>query len=102
MRKGIIAIGLFCFGCNNEPPAPAAQANFFAENNGCIAPCYIYFYDASINAVKWEYTFDNGFTSEFPDDSTQYISQRDYNVKLKVWNIDNVADSVSKVVTIYE
>ena len=102
MKKGLFAIALLSFGCNDEPPAPLATANFFAENNGCLAPCYVYYYDASINAVKWEYSFDNGFTSQNPDDSSQYYDQREYNVKLKVWNVDDVVDSVTKVITIYE
>lgn len=102
MKNTLFAISFLLVACNDEPPAPLPVANFFVDNNNCLGPCYVYFYDQSLNAVKWEYDFDNGFTSEVADDSSQYYLQNTYTIKLKVWNEDNEVDSVQKEIFVYE
>jgi len=86
--------------CNKEAPAPLAHADFYAENNGCTAPCQLKFYGQSTNAVKWRWSFGNGKISSFEDDSTLYSSAGNYEVWLRVWNSDDIADSVRKSVVI--
>jgi len=87
--------------CKKEPPAPLPFADFLVNNNGCVAPCKLYFYDNSLNAVKWEWNFGNGFNSFSKNDSNQYNLQGFYDVFLKVWNSDDVADSVIKTIYVY-
>jgi PKD repeat protein len=88
-------------GCESEPPAPLPTANFYVDNAGCLTSCYVYFYDQSINAVRWEWSFGNTLSSDQPDDSTQYHNPGFYDVTLKVWNADNVEDKITKQVTVY-
>ena len=95
---GILLLFVQC----KEPEAPKATANFFVENSGCVAPCYLYFYDQSTHAVAWKYEFGNGFNSNLSNDSMLYISPGTYTVKLSVWNSDNVIDSVKKEILINE
>jgi PKD repeat protein len=87
-------------GCNKTPPAPIPDANFFVENNGCVAPCYVYFYDQSENATSVQWNFGNGMISNERDDSTQYMTYGIYEVWLFAENSDGVRDSVRKNVFI--
>ena len=103
MRNAIyIVMALICLAASSckEPPAPLPTANFFVEGSGCSSSCKVYFYDQSLNAVKWQWDFGNGIISNNQDDSTLYTSSGFYTVRLYVWNTDNVKDSVSKTVTV--
>ena len=95
---------LLLFGiisCKKESPAPLPSADFYVANNECLSPCYLYFYSQSLNAVKYKWDFDNLTGSASEDDSSLYFSTGLYKVNLSVWNADDVADSVSKTVTVY-
>ena len=99
----ILLIGGFLVaivGCNKTPPAPLPKANFFVENNGCVAPCYIYFYDQSDNATSVQWDFGNGMISNERDDSTQYLEYGVYEVWIYAENSDGERDSVRKNVFI--
>ena len=87
--------------CKKEDPAPLATADFFVSNNGCVAPCYIYFYDQSSNATSWKWDFGNLFTSTTKDDSMTYNLAGSYDVTHWVWNVDGVVDSVVKTVQVF-
>ena len=87
--------------CKKDPPAPLPLADFFVENSGCTASCKLYFYDQSDNAVKWNWKFGNGVTSNNANDSTTYHISGTYEVWLYVWNKDDVIDSVRKNITIH-
>ena len=99
----ILSVILFIgfVSCKKEAPAPLPTADFYVANNGCSSPCYLYFYNQSLNAIKYQWDFDNltGSTSE--NDSSLYFTTGLYNVKLSVWNADDVKDSVSKTITVY-
>ncbi|MBL7897305.1 MAG: PKD domain-containing protein [Crocinitomicaceae bacterium] len=98
-----VLFSLLTSSCKEEPPpAPLPFADFLVSNNGCLAPCWIYFYDNSQNAVKWEWDFGNNFNSTTQNDSMLYQSQGYYDVSLRIENSDGVADSVSKEVFVYE
>ncbi len=98
-----ILFSALTLSCKKEPPpAPLPFADFFVSNNGCLAPCWIYFYDNSQNAVKWEWDFGNNFNSTTQNDSMLYQNQGFYDVTLRIENSDGVADSVSKEVFVYE
>ena len=93
---------LLLFSCKEkEPPAPLPFADFHVSNNGCIAPCWLYFFDNSQNAVKWEWNFGNGFNSTTQNDSMLYNNLGYYNVTLWIENADGVRDSVTKEVMVY-
>ena len=98
----IVTAIIFCIiSCKKEKPAPLPVANFYANNNGCIAPCKLYFFDQSKNVTTWEWEFGNGFNSFLQNDSSQYNLQGFYDVKLSVWNIDGAKDSIVKQVYVY-
>ena len=102
MKKIVFALAtLAIVSCKKEAPAPLPTADFYVANNGCSSPCYLYFYSQSLNATKFQWDFDNltGSTSE--NDSSLYFSTGLYNVKLSIWNADDVKDSVSKTITVY-
>lgn len=83
-----------------EAPAPLPTANFYVEGDACTAPCRIKFWNQSSESIKWRWDFDNGTFSNNEDDSSLYEFPGIYNVKLKAWNIDDVADSVIKTVIV--
>ena len=93
-----------CFGllaaCNNEPDAPKPIANFYVDNAGCSADCWVYFFDQSKNAVAWEWDFGNGIFSANQHDSVTYANSGSYNVTLKIYNADNVADEITKQIQV--
>ena len=96
-----IFIGLFILsliGCDKPAPAPLPTANFFVVNNGCVAPCSLFFYDASENAVKWEWHFGNGSTSTLENDTILFALNGTYETWLNVWNSDGVKDSIHKTI----
>lgn len=100
----IFALLFSCFifpSCKKENPAPLPTADFFVDNNGCVAPCYVYFYDQSMNATSWKWDFGNLFTSTTQNDSNKYNLTGFYDVTHWVWNIDGAVDSVVKTVQIY-
>ncbi|MCG8578088.1 MAG: PKD domain-containing protein [Flavobacteriales bacterium] len=97
----IFSFLLLLSSCKDDP-APLANADFYADGDGCTASCKVHFYDQSKNAVKWQWSFGNGFSSTKPNDSTAYANGGVYNVKLIVWNKDDVADSILKTITINE
>jgi len=99
---GCALLSCFFTSCKKEAPAPLPVANFFVDNNGCTAPCKIYFHNKSINAVKWEWNFGNGLHSSHENDSITYASSGNYDVWLFAWNTDNVKDSVRKQIHINE
>lgn len=96
-----VLIGALQVSCKKDPPAPLPFADFFVSNNGCISPCYVYFYDQSLNAVSWHYNFDNNYSSTNADDSALFFNPGIYDVRLTVKNADNVPDSVTKQITVY-
>lgn len=87
--------------CKKENPAPLPFADFHASNSGCVSPCWVYFYDNSLNAVEWKWDFGNYFNSTTKDDSMLYQSFGFYDVTLWVKNSDGVTDSVTKEIMIY-
>lgn len=93
------SLGLLMMACK-EPPAPLATADFYVDGNECTAPCDVQFFDQSINAVQWRWEFGNGTSSSLSDDTTTYLESAMYKVQLTVWNSDNIADSISKTITI--
>jgi PKD repeat protein len=86
--------------CNKQSKAPLPIADFYVENNKCSAPCTLFFYDQSINAVKWRWDFDNGKNGSNADDFSFYISPGTYEVKLTIENLDEVKDSIFKTITV--
>lgn len=96
----ILCLSLALFGCNNEPDAPKPIANFYVDNAGCSADCWVYFYDQSKNAVAWEWDFGNGIFSNNQNDSITYGNPGLYNVTLKVYNADNVEDKITKQISV--
>lgn len=102
LKFGLLTgIVLLFFGCKEENPAPLPFADFHVESNGCLSPCWVKFYDNSLNAVSWEWNFGNGFNSTTQNDSMLYNTFGFYQVKLIVKNSDGVADSVTKEILIY-
>ncbi|MBI3133150.1 MAG: PKD domain-containing protein [Bacteroidetes bacterium] len=97
----LLLIAVVTFSCKKEDPAPLPFADFQSDNNGCISPCWMHFYDNSQNAVEWEWYFGNGFNSTTQNDSAYYTSFGFYDVTLWVKNSDGVADSVTKEVMVY-
>lgn len=89
------------FSCKKEDPAPLPFADFQVENNGCLSPCWLYFYDNSTHAVSWEWDFGNNFNSHTQNDSMLYTEFGYYDVTLWVENVDGVRDSVTKEVMVY-
>lgn len=87
--------------CKKEAPAPLPIADFFVDNNECLSPCYLYFYNQSKNEVRYQWDFDNATGSTSENDSSLYFNTGLYNVKLSVWNADDIKDSVSKTVLVY-
>lgn len=83
-------------------PAPLPTANFYVTNNGCVAPCSLYFYDASENAVKWEWKFGNGLVSSTQNDTILFNEAGTYETWLFIWNLDAVKDSIHKTIHINE
>lgn len=97
----VVVILFVAIACKKEQPAPLPVANFYVSNNGCIAPCKLYFFDQSKNVTSWEWDFGNGFNSLLQNDSSHYNLQGFYDVTLHVWNIDGAKDSISKQVLIH-
>jgi PKD repeat protein len=100
-KAALLLILFISPSCKKEDPAPLATANFFVSNSGCASPCWVYFYDNSTNAVKWHWNFGNNFNSTLQNDSGYYNTPGSYDVELHVWNVDDVADSVTKTVMVY-
>lgn len=98
----IILIGsIFCLtGCKADEALPLATADFFVENNGCVAPCQLHFYSNSINEVDWTWRFGNGDFSSNISDSSVYDTSGVYEVSLTVSNADGIKDSIKKTVFI--
>jgi PKD repeat protein len=97
----IIAFLLLCFAtasCKKEIPAALSVANFYAEGNGCVSPCYLLFFDQSENSTSWEWDFGNGKSSILRNDSCLYDNTGTYEVWLYTKNVDLVKDSVRKYV----
>ena len=90
----------FAVACNKTTPAPLPAANFYVDNNGCLAPCYVYFYSNSTNAQTLEWRFGNGLSSNEAIDSSQYLESGPYEVWLVAVNTDGVRDSVRKIIWI--
>ncbi len=84
--------------CKKENPAPLPTANFYVEGNGSVAPCYLFFYNQSVNSNTWKWDFGNGTTSILEDDSCLYSTSGTYEVWLYTDNTDLVRDSVRKYV----
>lgn len=96
-----ILILLSLLACKKEAPAPLPIANFFVDNSGCTSSCYVKVYDQSYNAQQWEWDFGNGITSQKQHDSVAYHTPGFYNIKLRVWNSDNVEDEIIKQIVVY-
>tara|TARA_B110000046_G_C13013155_1_gene407570 strand:+ start:314 stop:586 length:273 start_codon:yes stop_codon:yes gene_type:complete len=86
--------------CKKEDPAPLPIANFYAEGNGCVAPCNLFFYNQSQNSVSWEWDFGNGKSSILENDTCLYDTTGTYEVWLYSTNSDLVKDSVRKYVNV--
>ncbi|NOQ74776.1 MAG: hypothetical protein GQ574_22370 [Crocinitomix sp.] len=84
--------------CKKEDPAPLPEANFYVEGNGCVSPCYLFFYNQSQNSMAWEWDFGNGTSSILENDSCLYDTTGTYEVWLYSTNVDLVKDSVRKYV----
>ncbi len=97
---GIIFMAIACMQCKKDTPLPLPEANFFAENNDCTAPCSLYFYDNSKAAVSWNWRFGNGVTSSIENPKTLYPASGEFEVWLFVKNGDGEKDSVRKTITI--
>lgn len=87
--------------CKKDPPAPLAIADFFVENSACISDCYVKVYDQSFNSVRWKWNFGNGENSSNQDDSSLFVDPGFYDIKLTVWNADDVSDEITKTITVY-
>lgn len=101
MIKWVVLLVVILWGllsCNKPAPAPIPQANFYAENSSCNAPCYVYFYNQSKNAISVEWRFGNGLFSNEDIDSTQYNAAGAYEVWLIAENTDGVRDSLRKTI----
>lgn len=94
-----VSFVLLC-ACKKDPPAPPPIADFLVANNGCTAPCALYFYDHSENAVKWRWNFGNLASSDKQNDTITFGAGGTYEVSLKIWNADDEVDSVRKNVTL--
>lgn len=101
IHSTFVLIFILTFACKKETPAPLPFADFHASNGGCVSPCWVYFYDNSLNAVEWEWNFGNNYNSTTQNDSMLYQTTGLYDVSLRVKNADGVADSVTKEVLIY-
>lgn len=104
IRRSSYLIVLFVcslVSCKKENPAPLPFADFQVENNACLSPCWLKFYDNSLNAVEWKWYFGNGFNGTTQNDSAYYTSFGFYDVTLWVKNVDGVTDSVTKEVMVY-
>ena len=98
----LILIIAVLFSCKEKPaPAPEPFADFLVSNSGCISPCWVYFYDNSLNAISWEWDFGNAFNSYSQNDSMLYTAFGFYDVKLIIKNSDGIADSITKEVMVY-
>jgi len=89
------------FSCKKDPPAPLAIADFYVENSACISDCYVKVYDQSYNSVRWQWDFGNGSNSSSENDSSLFVDPGFYDIKLTVWNEDDVSDEIIKTITIY-
>lgn len=65
-----------------------------------MAPCELYFYDNSENAIKWQWNFGNIAGSDKQNDTITFSFGGTYEVSLKIWNADDEVDSVRKNVTL--
>jgi len=96
----LLSLVLSVVACKKEPPAPLPSADFYVSNNGCVAPCSLYFYDASENAIRWNWKFGNGVTSITKNDTILFSLAGNYETWLEIWNADEVKDSIRKIITI--
>ncbi len=100
VRLAVFAVVIAVSSCGG-PPAPLPESDFYVDGNNCDAPCTIHFYDQSLNAISWNWTFGNGTSSVNQDDSALYATPGIYNVELEAWNDDGIMDSIIKQVTVY-
>jgi PKD repeat protein len=87
-------------GCNKKNQAPFPEANFYAQNNGCFAPCSVLVFDQSKNAVSWSWSFGNGTSSSSPNDTAFYTTSGNFKIRLVVKNSDEVTDTIVKSISI--
>lgn len=98
---GALLLLSLILSCKKEESAPLPIANFYAEVKNCINDtCVVYFYDNSTNNIDWSWDFGNGKQSTQANDSTIYYQLGNYEVTLKVKNIDGVVSSKVKTVQI--
>lgn len=101
-RHGLgILLFVLIISCEDDPPAPLPNANFYVDNAECASPCYVHFYDQSYSAVRWNWEFGNSLTSTKQDDSIQYAMGGVYDVTLTVWNEDDVEDQITKTIYVF-
>ncbi len=79
-----------------------ALASFdLAENSSTIIEPFAHIYESSINAVSWQWNFDDGITSNSPDPQTHiYNDTGAYTIHLVVANSLGCFDSVSHIMHI--
>jgi PKD repeat protein len=96
-----VSLLLFIISCKKESPAPLPNANFYVDNASCSSPCYVKFFDQSYSADSWLWEFNNGVTSTYQNDSSQFANPGVYNITLTVWNADNVEDKITKQISVF-
>lgn len=96
----LFVLFLAILSCKKDAPAPLPVANFYAEGNGCVAPCKLFFYNQSQNSILWEWDFGNGTSSILENDTCLYDTTGKYEVWLYATNSDLVKDSVRKYINV--
>ena len=82
-------------------PSPVAGINL--DNNVGCDSLDVTFTDASVDAVDWSWTFDNGNSSILQNPPTQsYIGAGTYNVSLEVTNPNGCTDTETTVVNVFQ
>jgi len=103
--RAITNIGCFADTSKIISLNPAAVTNF--GYSGLYCPLNtIQFTDSSTvlnpwKIVKWQWNFGDGTTSSGQNQARQYNTGGSYNVKLITYTDKNCADSITKVITIY-
>lgn len=87
-------------GCKEDQTPNPPVAEFSANNNFCVEPCTLTFYNNSqfFTSVSWE--FGNGQTSTDSIVEVGYESAGKYSVTLEAQNVDGVTDTELKEITI--
>ena len=102
IEKSCLILMIFlCFSCEKEEQYPLPIADFYAEIKSCTNDsCMVIFYDNSVNVESRMWDFGNGFTSSHKKDSTFFLKEHPYTVRLSIRNIHGLEVQEVKMIEI--